>query len=346
MKKNNSLFSWFNIFKKKNSSKKQLKENTQLYNNENNIKNNSFFSKIKQKIENTKNHFSFKIHQFFFKNKIDDNFFKKLEEKLLIFDFGVHTSKEIVNYLFKKYKNNQFKDEKDVYYELKNYLFSIINFDNINQKQFLKNIYKKPYIILLIGVNGVGKTTIAAKLANFYKKLGKSVVLSASDTFRFAAIEQIKLWGNKISIPVFTKKYGTDPSSVIFDSIEFSILNNSDVLIIDTAGRLHNKINLIKELQKNIRVINKKVCSNPNEILLVLDACNGQNSIIQTKLFSEKINKITGIVLTKLDGTAKGGIIFSIVRNFSIPIQYIGNGEKIQDFYEFNAKSFIKNMFS
>lgn len=341
MLNNKNIFSWLNFFKKKKIPSKT--ENSTDLNTKNKFILNNFICNL----QNVKNNFSYKIRQFFFKNKINDVFFEKLEEKLLQFDFGVIVSKQIVDNILNKYKNNFLKNEHDIYNELKNDLFHILENDNVINSQLPHvSIEDDPYVILLVGVNGVGKTTIAAKLAYFYKNLGKSVALVGSDTFRAAAIEQIKFWGKKISIPVFFKNYGTDPSSVIFDSIDFARLKGIDILIIDTAGRLHNNLNLIQELQKNVRVIKKKISSNPHEILLVLDARNGQNSLIQTELFVSKIQKITGIILTKLDGTAKGGIVFAILKQFFIPIQYFSNGEKLSDFYKFHAKDFIENMFS
>lgn len=339
MLKNKNVFSWLNFFKKKSLDCNI--DHSKSLNTNNKCISDDCISDMKYK----KNNFFFKIKKFFLKNTINDTFFKKLEEQLLKFDCGVEVSNKIIRSIFEKYKNNEFNHEKDIYHALKKNLFKILNKSNLGDQGSYPSIKDSPYIILLIGVNGVGKTTVAAKLALFYKNLGKSVALVASDTFRAAAIEQIKYWGNKISVPVFFKKYGTDPSSVIFDAIEFAYLKKVDILIIDTAGRLHNKINLIKELQKNVRVIQKKINFAPNEILLVLDARNGQNSLVQAELFLKNIQKITGIVLTKLDGTAKGGIIFSISEKCLIPILYFSNGEKLSNFYSFNAIDFIENMF-
>ena len=193
-----------------------------------------------------------------------------------------------------------------------------------------------PYIILIIGVNGVGKTTTIAKLAYYYKKKGKSVVLSAADTFRAAAIDQINVLGKKYKIPVISRAFGTDPASVVFDSIKEAKIMKADILIIDTAGRLHNKLHLLDELKKISRIIKKFDLSAPHEIILIIDSGTGQNSIQQTKLFHSNIG-INSIIATKLDGTAKGGIIFSIINRFKIPINFIGTGKKITDLKKFNG---------
>ncbi len=206
------------------------------------------------------------------------------------------------------------------------------------------NDMNMPFIILIVGVNGVGKTTTIAKLAYYYKNLGKSVMLSAGDTFRAAAIDQIKEFGLRYNIPVFSKTYGVDPASVVFDSVKESIKKKKDILIIDTAGRLHNKSHLIQELKKIDRVIKKCYPKAPHETFIVLDAGIGQNSIQQARIFSDTMN-ITGSIVTKLDGTAKGGIIFSIVTDLMIPVRYVGTGEKITDFKIFDSKIFIDNLF-
>lgn len=201
-----------------------------------------------------------------------------------------------------------------------------------------------PYIILIIGVNGVGKTTTIAKLAYYYKKKGKSVVLSAADTFRAAAIDQINVLGKKYKIPVISRAFGTDPASVVFDSIKEAKIMKADILIIDTAGRLHNKLHLLDELKKISRIIKKFDLSAPHEIILIIDSGTGQNSIQQTKLFHSNIG-INSIIATKLDGTAKGGIIFSIINRFKIPINFIGTGKKITDLKKFNGEIFIEELF-
>ncbi|AEH39614.1 signal recognition particle receptor [Buchnera aphidicola (Cinara tujafilina)] len=224
----------------------------------------------------------------------------------------------------------------------KNQLLNILK--KVNSIPLTDNFTSFPHIILVIGVNGVGKTTTIAKLAYYYKTHGKSIMLSAGDTFRAAAIDQILILGKKYEIPVFSKPFGTDPASVIFDSIREAKNKKSDILIIDTAGRLHNKSHLLQELKKISRIIKKFDISAPHEVILVLDACIGQNSIQQTKLFHKNV-PISSIIITKLDGTAKGGIIFSIIDRFKIPICFIGTGEKITDLKKFNNELFINEFF-
>ncbi|CAL4317807.1 Signal recognition particle receptor FtsY [Buchnera aphidicola (Pterocallis alni)] len=309
---------------------------------------NNYFSSIsliknfQTKLLQKKKNFFGKIKNFFLKNKIDDIFFQKLEKNLLMYDFGLETTNKIVNHLIWKYKNNFFKNESDVYCELKKFLLSILNIPSSKISNITTDY---PYIIFVTGVNGVGKTTTIAKLAYLYKNMGKSVVLCASDTFRAAAIEQLKILGEQISVPVVTGVYGTDPSAVIFDAIQYVQSRNYDILLIDTAGRLHNQLHLMEELKKNLSVIKKQVLYAPHEILLVLDSCNGQNSFVQTKLFYKYLGEIHGLVLTKLDSTAKGGVIFSISDKLSIPIKYIGVGENLIDLYLFDPQKFILDIF-
>lgn len=306
------------------------------------ISKNALVDKVKSCLTRTKKLFTEKINNIFFKKSFDENTFNKLEELLLLSDFGVSTTEKIILKLKKKISQKNIVDSKKIMEIFKNYLLNMLKKSVKNCK--INNKLFCPYIILVIGVNGVGKTTTIAKLAYFYKKQGKSVLLSAGDTFRAAAIDQIVLLGKKYNIPVVSNSIGTDPASVVFDSIQKAKLIQSDILIIDTAGRLHNKTHLLQELQKILRIIKKFDVLAPHDITLIIDAGTGQNSIRQTKLFHKKIG-INNIILTKLDGTAKGGVIFSIVDKFKIPVNFIGIGEKITDLEEFDSHIFIEALF-
>ncbi|WP_269472301.1 signal recognition particle-docking protein FtsY [Buchnera aphidicola] len=281
------------------------------------------------------------MNSIFSKQTIDSHIFKELRNLLLLSDFGVVATEKIL-YKFKK-KINQ-KNILDTKIAISYFKTLLLDMLKISEKFEYCNFKTMPFVILIIGVNGAGKTTTAAKLAYFYKKLGHSVLLAAGDTFRSAAIDQLIELGSMYNIPVFSKPIGSDPASVAFDAVKQAREQKKKILIIDTAGRLHNKDHLIQELQKINRVIRKFSSTAPQEIFLVLDAGIGQNSIQQARIFSSHI-KITGSIVTKLDGTAKGGIIFSIVKELMIPIRYIGIGEKITDFKLFNRKAFIDSFF-
>ncbi|CAL4317745.1 signal recognition particle-docking protein FtsY [Buchnera aphidicola] len=349
--KNSNLFSWFKKIKDKTVDiKDQLfyGDSKNIEHTSQNIskKKNNFFQNIYLGIKKNKDSFACKIKNFFMYHEINDNFFKQLEENLLMYDFGYEITKKVIAMLITEHKKNKLKKKKELYLILKQLLCNTLKVESLNIYNSYNKLKNIPHIILMAGVNGVGKTTTIAKLAYLYKKIGYSVMLSASDTFRAAAIDQLKIWGEKINIPVFSCDLGTDPSAVIFDSIQYAKNNNIDIVLIDTSGRLHNKVHLMQELKKNIRVIRNNCLHSPQEIFLVLDACNGQNSMNQVEIFYQEIKKITGIILTKLDGTAKGGIVFSIVNKFHIPIKYIGIGEKLQDIYLFNKKEFVDTFFS
>ncbi|WP_269471965.1 signal recognition particle-docking protein FtsY [Buchnera aphidicola] len=278
-----------------------------------------------------------------FSNKtIDKHIFKELKNLLLLSDFGVVATEKIL-YTFKKniLKKN-ISDTKVAIIYFKTLLLKMLT---TSQKFEYCCFEEIPFVILIVGVNGVGKTTTAVKLAYFYKQLGHSVLLAAGDTFRSAAVDQLVELGLTYDIPVFSKPIGSDSASVVFDAVNLAIKQEKKILIIDTAGRLHNKNHLIQELQKINRVIKKCLPIAPQEIFLILDAGIGQNSIQQAKIFSSHI-KITGSIVTKLDGTAKGGIIFSIVNELMIPVRYIGVGEKIKDLQLFNQKKFIDGFFN
>ena len=298
-----------------------------------------FFDKLKQGLLKTKNAIVDKIDGLF-KNfvRVDEDLFEELEELLISADIGVNTTMEILDELRDTVKENRIKEPSEV----KNELFSILR-RMIGEHEPL-NLSSKPSVILVIGVNGVGKTTSIGKIANELKHSGKKVVVAAADTFRAAAAEQLTVWCDRAGVDIVKQAAGADPASVVFDAINSVKSRGADVLIIDTAGRLHNKKNLMDELAKIDRVISRELPDSARETLLVLDATTGQNAVIQAKEFKEA-SKITGLVLTKLDGTAKGGIIISIRKELGIPVKFIGVGEKIDDMKPFNSKEFASALF-
>jgi fused signal recognition particle receptor len=273
--------------------------------------------------------------------KLDDDLFDELETQLLIADLGVETTQRIMQSLTKQAKLNQLKDAEALYELLKQEMAAILQ--PVSQPLQIDSS-KTPYVILMIGVNGVGKTTTIGKLAKHFQAQGKSVMLAAGDTFRAAAVEQLQVWGQRNQIPVIAQHTGADSASVIFDAIQAAKARNVDILIADTAGRLQNKGHLMEELKKIVRVMKKLDDSAPHEVMLTLDASTGQNAISQAKLFGEAVG-VNGITLTKLDGTAKGGVIFAIANQFGIPIRYIGVGEAIEDLRPFEANDFIEALF-
>ncbi|CAL4317800.1 Signal recognition particle receptor FtsY [Buchnera aphidicola (Periphyllus testudinaceus)] len=307
---------------------------------ETDIKKNNYISYFKNKFIKTKKNFSLIFKKFFLVNKIDTMFLKKLEEKLISSDISFQTSKKIIDNSINNLNRKDIKNPKIVHKsiicEMKNIL------KKSNKKKKLK--FKKLSIILLVGVNGSGKTTTAVKLSKLYQHKNKKVLVSAADTFRAAAVDQINILCNRNKIPIFFKKSGSDPASVVYESIQKALLKDYDILIIDTAGRLHTKINLMNELKKIVRVINKNNNNGSLDIFLTIDSCNGQNSLVQTDLFHRSLG-VTGLILTKFDGTAKGGIIFSIADQFSIPIRYVTTGESINDIYIFKINEFINTIF-
>ncbi|ABJ90500.1 signal recognition particle-docking protein FtsY [Buchnera aphidicola] len=339
-----NFFSHLNIFsKKKNVLNKDLKSKDKIDNISDNKKSKiGIFSFLKNYWNSTKDIFTKKLKNIFLNKNLDKKFFKKLEDILLSSDFGVQSTKKILNLFKEKIKKNNITDTKIAKVYFKEILLKILK---KSSKFSDKNNYSNLLIILVVGINGVGKTTAVVKLANYYKNLGKSVILSACDTFRSAAIDQLIDLGNLYNIEIFYKSIGSDPSSVAFDSIIYAKKKKIDIVIIDTAGRMHNKMHLIQELKKMNRVI-KKCCSTAfYKTYLVIDAGIGQNSIQQAKIFSSEIN-ISGSIITKLDSTAKGGIIFSIINDLKIPICYISAGEKITDFNIFDYKYFIENFYN
>lgn len=300
-----------------------------------------FFSRLVKGLLKTKQNIGAGFRSFFLGKKIDDELFEELEEQLLIADIGVPTTSKIIKNLTEHASRKELQDAELLYQQLKVEMADIL--EPVAQPLEIDST-KKPYVILMVGVNGVGKTTTIGKLARKFQAEGKSVMLAAGDTFRAAAVEQLQVWGERNHIPVVSQSTGSDSASVIFDAMQSAAARNIDILIADTAGRLQNKNNLMDELKKIVRVMKKYDEIAPHEIMLTLDAGTGQNAISQAKLFNEAVG-LTGISLTKLDGTAKGGVIFAIADQFKLPIRYIGVGEKIEDLREFNAKEFIEALF-
>ena len=295
-----------------------------------------FFDKLKQGLNKTKTSIDDKINNVFSNfRKVDEELLEELEEALIMSDIGMETSVQIIDNLRTRAKKEKIEDEEDIKKALREEMKSMLSeLDNS------LNIETTPSVILVVGVNGVGKTTSIGKIANKLQKQGKKVMLAAADTFRAAAVEQLEIWANRVGCDIVKKEEEADPASVVFDAIKQAKANNVDVLICDTAGRLHNKKNLMDELSKINKIIDRELPNSSKETLLVIDGTTGQNAISQTKAFKEIVN-ITGIVLTKLDGTAKGGVVIGISNENKIPVKFIGVGEQIDDMEEFNAEEFI-----
>ena len=300
-----------------------------------------FFARLKRSLLKTKENLGSGFISLFRGKKIDDDLFEELEEQLLIADVGVETTRKIIANLTEGASRKQLKDAEALYGLLKEEMGEIL----AKVDEPLNVDGKTPFVILMVGVNGVGKTTTIGKLARQFEQQGKSVMLAAGDTFRAAAVEQLQVWGQRNNIPVIAQHTGADSASVIFDAIQAAKARNVDVLIADTAGRLQNKSHLMEELKKIVRVMKKLDEDAPHEVMLTIDASTGQNAISQAKLFHEAVG-LTGITLTKLDGTAKGGVIFSVADQFGIPIRYIGVGERIEDLRPFKADDFIEALFA
>ena len=301
-----------------------------------------FFARFAQGLKKTRLNIGSGLLSLFKGKKIDDELFEELEEQLIVADIGVETTLRIIDNLTEHANRKQLKDAEVLYELLKKDLSDILQ---QVEKPLVIDQTKKPFVILMVGVNGVGKTTTIGKLAKKYQSEGKSVMLAAGDTFRAAAVEQLQVWGERNNIPVIAQQTGADSASVLFDAMDAANARGIDVLIADTAGRLQNKDHLMDELAKVVRIMRKKDPTAPHEIMLTIDAGTGQNAISQVKLFNQAVG-LTGVTFTKLDGTAKGGIIFSIADQFKLPIRYIGVGEGIDDLREFNAKEFIDALFS
>ena len=296
-----------------------------------------FFDKLKQGLSKTKQSFNDKVNNVFSAfRKVDEELLEELEEALIMSDVGVETSTKIIAKLRDRIKKQNLKESEEVKQALREEIKNI--FDEVDNSLHLDT---KPSVILVVGVNGVGKTTSIGKIANRLKQDGKKVVIAAADTFRAAAVEQLEIWANRAGCPIVKKEEGADPASVVYDAIRKTKEENADVLICDTAGRLHNKKYLMDELEKIKRVIDKELPDASKEILLVLDATTGQNAILQVQAFKETVD-ITGLVLTKLDGTAKGGVVIGITNENHMPVKFIGVGEQIDDMEVFNSEDFVK----
>lgn len=296
-----------------------------------------FFDKLKQGMNKTKSSFDEKINNVFksFK-KVDEDFLDELEEILIMSDIGMDTSIKIIGNLRNRLKKEKIQEEEEVKQALREEMQKILDITDIEL-----HLETKPSVILVVGVNGVGKTTSIGKMANRLAKDGKKVVVAAADTFRAAAVEQLEIWAKRAGADIVKREEGVDPASVVYDAIKITKEKQADILIVDTAGRLHNKKYLMDELNKIQKVINKEMPEADKEVLLVIDGTTGQNAISQVKAFKEEAN-ITGLVLTKLDGTAKGGVVIGIVEENKIPVKFIGVGEQIDDMEIFNSSDFVK----
>ncbi|MCL5024808.1 MAG: signal recognition particle-docking protein FtsY [Nitrospirae bacterium] len=299
-----------------------------------------FFDKLKEGLAKTRKGFIGKVEAIFTGKKIDDLTLEELEETLIMSDVGTKATAEIVEFLREKAKKGEIRNSDTVREFLKQEMAALLG-----SSQPLVITGERPFVILTVGVNGVGKTTTIGKLAGRFVSEGKSVLLAAGDTFRAAAIEQLEIWAKRADAQIVKHQSGSDPAAVAFDAIEAARSRNTDVVIIDTAGRLHTKSPLMEELKKMRRVIDKSLPGAPHETLLVVDATTGQNALRQAEIFHEAV-EVTGIALTKLDGTAKGGIVFAIRKELRIPIRLIGVGEGIEDLRDFDSKEFVEALFS
>ncbi|MDD4373032.1 MAG: signal recognition particle-docking protein FtsY [Bacteroidales bacterium] len=311
----------------------------------------SFFSKDKKQdldkgLEKTKSSVFSKLAKAIAgKSKVDDEVLDHLEEILVTSDVGVHTTLKIIERIEARVARDKYLGTNELNAILKEEIAELLQENNSGDgTDFELPANTKPYVIMVVGVNGVGKTTTIGKLAYNFKKAGKKVVLGAADTFRAAAVDQLKIWGQRVDVPVVAQAMGSDPASVAFDTVKSAVSQQADVVIIDTAGRLHNKINLMKELTKIKTVMQKVVADAPHEILLVLDASTGQNAIEQARQFIAA-TEVNALALTKLDGTAKGGVVIGISDQFKIPVKYIGIGEKMEDLQPFDRKLFVETLF-
>lgn len=279
------------------------------------------------------------------KSTVDDDVLDNLEEILVSSDVGINTTLKIIERIQQRVARDKYLGTSELDKILKEEIAALLAENQSNdQADFEIPEGKKPYVIMVVGVNGVGKTTTIGKLSAQFKERGKSVVLGAADTFRAAAVDQLKLWGERVGVPVISKGMNTDPSAVAFDAVQEGVNRGADIIIIDTAGRLHTKVNLMNELSKIRRVMQKVIPDAPHEVLLVLDGSTGQNAVIQAREFT-KATDVTSLAITKLDGTAKGGVVIGISDEFKIPVKYIGVGEKVGDLQVFNKAEFVDSLF-
>ena len=300
-----------------------------------------FFKRLKSGLGKTRNKLSEGIQSVFLGEKtLDEEMLEELETILLTSDVGVSATQEIIGDLTKKVSRKELTDTTAVYHHLQESLMDLLR----PVELVLKTDSNHPFVILMVGVNGVGKTTTIGKLAKLFQAEGKSVMLAAGDTFRAAAVDQLRIWGERNEVPVIAQDTGADSASVVFDAVAAARARDIDVLIADTAGRLQNKKNLMDELAKITRVLQKIDPTAPHEVILVLDAGTGQNALSQAREFQKAVD-VSGLVLTKLDGTAKGGVIFALAQQLNIPIRYVGVGEKIGDLRPFSAKEFVTALF-
>lgn len=301
-----------------------------------------FFSRLKQGLAKTSQNLGSGLASLFSGRKIDDELYEELETQLLLADVGVDTTQKLIKQLEQHADRKSLKDSGLLFEKLQQDMAALLK----DVEQPLQPLSQSgPFVILMVGVNGVGKTTTIGKMAQQFKQQGKSVMLAAGDTFRAAAVEQLQVWGERNQIPVIAQHTGADSASVIFDAYQAAKARKADVLIADTAGRLQNKAHLMEELKKIVRVLQKIDPTAPHEVMLTLDAGTGQNALSQAKVFNEAV-QLTGISLTKLDGTAKGGVIFAIADQFKVPLRYIGVGEGIDDLRVFNSQDFIRALFN
>lgn len=282
------------------------------------------------------------------KSKVDEDILDELEEILIGSDVGVETTLKIISRIENRVKTEKYLGTHELNTILKEEIASLLNENNATDNRIDESSYSardgNPYVIMVVGVNGVGKTTTIGKLAYMFKQEGKSVCLGAADTFRAAAVDQLSIWAERVGVPIVKQNMGSDPASVAYDALSSAIKNKADIVIIDTAGRLHNKVNLMNELSKIKKVMQKLIPDAPHEILLILDGSTGQNAFSQAKEFT-KATEVNALALTKLDGTAKGGVVLGISDQFGIPVKYIGIGEGIKDLQIFNKEEFVDSLF-